>query len=221
MKTGLFALHNCFFVVKYAYMSKSQTLDKWMPQSESLSPKKRCVIYDFDGTLFLSPDRESGEVLYLEGTGSTWPYQGWWGRIESLMPPVVPDPIPHDLLVASTVEAYRKDCADTDTNLVLMTGRPFKARKRVQEILDHFDLKFHAYHYRGMKGQKGRDTLEIKLNIIESELLHPKLEILEIWEDRPEHTSAFLDHAKRRWRHLSVVVHDVLAGTHHQLGGKS
>lgn len=140
--------------------------------------------------------------------------------MESLMPPVVPHPPPETLLVAATVEAYRKDAQDENTNLVLMTGRPFKSRKRVQEILDHFGLKFHAYHYRGMSGQKGRDTLEIKLNIIENDLIHSGLEVLEIWEDRPEHTSAFMTQAKRRWSHLKVIIHDVMTGAHHQIGGQ-
>ena len=40
------------------------------------------VIYDFDGTLFHSPDREKGEVAYLEATGELWPFDGWFGRIE-------------------------------------------------------------------------------------------------------------------------------------------
>lgn len=205
-------------------MSKDLTLQKWLPQGSLLS-KKRVVIYDFDNTLFNSPGREEGEVLYLEGTGNLWPFGGWWGRIETLMPPIVPDPIPESMWIASTLAAYREDQKDKDAYLVMMTGRPFKCRKRVREILDSQNIVFHEEFYRGMKGQRGSDTLEIKLNIIEGKalgpLIHNSLEVLEIWEDRPEHSSRFMTEAKR-WKskygnHLrKVIIHDVLNQQHHE-----
>lgn len=201
-------------------MSREQTLEKWLPKSP-LKEKKRLVIYDFDNTLFNSPQREDGEILYLEATGKEWPFSGWWGRPETLLPPLVPDPIPESMLVAETVAAYRKDRECPDSFLVLMTGRPAKMRHRIREILSTFDIRFDDEFYRGMKGhpQHG-DTLDIKLNIIQSHLVHDALEILEIWEDRPEHSSRFMTEA-RRWKakyhnHLrKVIVHDV-TGEHHE-----
>ena len=71
-------------------MSKQQTLEKWLP-TKPRNRKRRAVIYDFDGTIFNSPDREAGELAYLEATGNMFPFPGWWGRIESLMPPVIPE----------------------------------------------------------------------------------------------------------------------------------
>ena len=38
------------------------------------------MIYDFDGTLFHSPNKELGEQLYEKSTGKKWPFKGWWGR---------------------------------------------------------------------------------------------------------------------------------------------
>lgn len=216
-------------------MSRDATLQKWLkdlpqkPGKQELPPpkprnrKKRISIYDFDGTLFNSPDRERGETLLFEATGELWPHQGWWGRAESLLPPIVPEKPGEEWFVAPTVEAYREDAKDEHTELILMTGRPYRLRWRVQQILDHHGIAFHDYRYRGMKGQKGRNTFEIKTNIIELELVHPALEILEIWEDRPEHTSDFLTLA-RRWKakyrdHLrKVVIHDVMTGQHHTIG---
>lgn len=199
---------------------KNKTIAKWLPDV----PKKRqrcsrVVIYDFDGTIFNSPDREQGETTYFEATGRTFPFPGWWGRLESLMPPVVPDKPGKEWLIEATIAAYREDIKDQDAEIILMTGRPFKNRKRVLEICGHFDLTFHEHYFRGQPGQRGRDTLEIKSNFIQ-DLMNPKLKILEIWEDRPEHVSAFLDAAKR-WKsnysnHLEkVIIHNVVSGENH------
>lgn len=199
-------------------MSKQQTLEKWL-SPKPRNRKRRLVIYDFDGTLFNSPDREAGELAYLEATGQTLPFPGWWGRLESLSPPIVPEIPGEEWLIPGTIAAYREDAKDENSELCLMTGRPFKNRKRVIAICDNFDLKFHHYYFRGQPGQKGRDTLEIKANFIEGDLIHGELAVLEIWEDRPEHTSAFCGLAKRwkaKFQHLSeVIVHDVMTSEAH------
>lgn len=183
--------------------------------------RNRLVIYDFDGTLFRSPDREEGSSLYFEATGNHWPHAGWWGRIETLQPPVVPEPIPEALWIQETVEAHQKDVQDKDAFVVLMTGRPYKNRRRVQEILSSKGLEFHREYYRGMRGQTGRDTFDIKVNIIEQELFHDGLNSLEIYEDRQEHLSAFMDKAKK-WKSLmdkhleKIIIRDVPNNVHYQ-----
>lgn len=183
--------------------------------------RNRLVIYDFDGTLFRSPDREEGSSLYFDATGNYWPHAGWWGRIETLQPPVVPDPIPESLWIQETVEAYQKDVQDKDAFLVLMTGRPYKNRRRVQEILASKGIEFHREYYRGMRGQTGRDTFDIKVNIIEGELFHDKLNNVEIYEDRQEHLSAFMTCAKK-WKSLmtkhldKIIIRDVPNKVHYE-----
>jgi hypothetical protein len=194
---------------------------KWWQKSHFRSTgtpmKKRAVIYDFDGTIFNSPDREKGELTYLEATGELFPYQGWWGRPETLLPPIVPEFPGEEWLIKETIENYKKDALDQEnTELILMTGRPYKNRKRIIAICNHFGLFFHKYYFRGMKGQKGRDTFEIKINIIKQDVIKERLTTLELWEDRQEHVSGFLNHAKK-WRteyqHLEkIIVHDVLGG---------
>lgn len=177
---------------------------------------KRIVIFDFDNTLFNSPNRELGETLYFEATGNLWPFAGWYGRTETLMAPIVPDPIPVDFLIENTVKAYREYVSDPEIGLVMMTGRPPKMSARIKEILDYFELKFHDYYFRGAKGENFYgDTIELKLLNIENKILHEELEILEIWEDRPEHCSRFINEIKK-WKALpgmrlhTVVIHDVL-----------
>lgn len=200
-------------------MSKEQTLQKWIQKSSTR--RDRAVIYDFDGTLFNSPNREAGEVTYFESTGKMFPFPGWWGRVESLSPPIVPEFPGEEWLIAPTIAAFREDEKDENTALILMTGRPFKHRKRVIAICEHFGLNFHDHYFRGQPGQKGRDTLEIKSNFITEHVIHEGLKVFEIWEDRPEHTSEFLNFAKRwksQYKHLErIIIHDVLSGLHHTI----
>lgn len=187
----------------------------------SYKQRNRLLIYDFDGTLFESPDRKKGSILYHKATGNYWPYRGWWGRIESLITPVIPDPIPESLWVKEVVGRYREDIKDKNAFVVLMTGRPYKIRHRVKEILNSQNIIFHREYYRGMPGQKGRDTLDIKINIMEKKLFHDNLKSVEIFEDRTEHLNAFMTKAKL-WKSLmannleKIVVHDATNNLHYE-----
>lgn len=191
-----------------------QTFSEWLLESDGLGRKERLVIYDFDGTIFNSPDREVGEEIYIRETGMGLPFSGWWGRIESLSPPIVPNKPGEEWLIRSTIENYKEEVArrGIDTELVLMTGRPFKMKGRVVEICDYFGLGFDYYFFRGQSGSKGSDTLEIKANFIINDLVHDGLKVLEIWEDRPEHIIGFANFAKElklRFPHIEkVIIHD-------------
>jgi hypothetical protein len=193
-----------------------KTLSKWLPQK-----KKRTVIYDWDNTLFnaLSPD--IGKQLYLEKTGQPWPFTGWWGRLETLLPPLVNEPITEDHFVADTLAALREDRKRDDTNCYLMTGRPYKVKTRVLDILKIVQADFDGYYFRGGRNQSHlSDTLDIKLHIIANELIHPELNILEIWEDRDEHVIRFVEEAniwKNNHGQLQIVIHDVIAGKKHNI----
>lgn len=44
----------------------------------------KLYIFDFDGTLANTPSPEFGKPEYKKITGTDWPYQGWWGRVESM-----------------------------------------------------------------------------------------------------------------------------------------
>lgn len=169
----------------------------------------KMAIFDFDGTLVKSPDRTEGENLYFEATGKMFPFGGWWGRLETLIPPVFPQNPTEEYFIKPIVEAYKLTAQCPQTELILMTGRPYKHRKRIVEILDCQNLKFHQYYFRGQPGQKGRDTLEIKCNFID-DLIHDSLEKLEIYEDRATHVSFFYD-MRKKWKNKvkEVIIHDV------------
>jgi hypothetical protein len=159
---------------------------------------KRCVIYDFDDTLFYSPLREDGEARYFEATGEVFPFPGWWGRKESLMHPVLPNPITNDFWNLPTVQKAREDLEldSKENHIVMMTGRPFKMRNIVKDILNSGNLNFHDYYFRNMPKSKGSDTFEFKMFVIKNWLLESDTEILEIHEDRQEHLSGFMKELK-------------------------
>jgi len=178
-------------------------------------------VFDFDGTLFASPEEERAKELYFEAMGRLWPHQGYWGRAESLQHPIIPDPIPKEMFIGPVVDRYREDFKDKNKKVVLMTGRPYKNRKHVQRILASNQISFHEEYYRGQPGSKGRNTLEIKMNFIKDHLIHDELEIIEIWEDRVDHLSAFMTeakHLKTKYKnHLEkVIVHDAPNFLHYE-----
>jgi|LakMenEpi03Aug12_release.lakeMendotaPanAssembly.Ray.scaffolds.fasta_scaffold262589_2 hypothetical protein len=194
------------------------TFEKFVTIKESEEIKK-LVIYDFDGTLFKSPDDKEGKEIYEEETGEPWPFKGWWGRNESLLPPIVPQkPDPH-WYIQDVVSNQKKDSEDPNAKVVLMTGRPFQIKNRVMEILDHAGIRFDNTFFAGQSGTKGSGTFEIKSNNIKM-LLNNDFDLLEIWEDRPEHVEAFTylgsQLKKTNPRLQSVIIHDVPNGTTNQ-----
>lgn len=140
-------------------------------------------LYDFDGTLFRSPERPSW-----------WPEKGWWSKAESLGPPCVPDKPGAEWWVESTVEAAKKSISDPETFAVLCTGRLLaKFHARMFNLLGHIGLRFDEVHL-----TPGGGTLPFKLKIIESLLnKFPDLEKVEVWEDRSEHVGAFKSMAEQ------------------------
>jgi len=176
--------------------------------------KARVAIYDFDGTIFHSPEREQGELSYFNATGEFFPHAGWWGKNETLIPPIVPQIPDSSWYLQETLKAHREDSLRDDTEVILMTGRPYKNRHRILEICDLAGLKFDRHFFKGQPGQKGSDTFSVKRNFIQDHIFHPELKVLEIWEDRPEHVSNFINIAKY-WKFKTnktleqIIVHDV------------
>lgn len=188
------------------------------PKPSLSKQKKRLVIYDFDNTLFKSPKKEEGEEAYLDATGKMWPFQGWYGRVETMLPPLVADVPEDEMWIQDTVEGFRADSERSDTHVVTMTGRPYKWRWRIRQLLDGQGLVPDEDHYRGCPTHpRGNDTISIKLLILKDWLIHQKLEIVEVWEDRPEHSSIFMTELKRLKANRSnslreAVVHDLSSG---------
>lgn len=167
---------------------------------------KKLVIYDFDGTLFRSCDEVEGKRLYKEKTGISWPYRGWWGCIESLMPPLVPVLPGDEWYFCDVVSAQKKD----DGYLVLMTGRLDIFRERVLELIENVGMRFDEIYF----GKSNVKTFVMKCERIRDLLSRGKYSVLEIWEDRIEHIDGFVKLCRELKGELleSAIVHDVSSG---------
>jgi hypothetical protein len=127
-------------------------------------------IFDFDGTLFASPDRPDW-----------WPLPGYWSRPESLSPPYVPARPGPDWWSGAVVSAARRAMSDGYT--VLLTGRHQRVGHRIKDLLHGEGLRFDDYFF----SPGDEDTLPFKSRVIVDlvERIEPEQVIL--WDDREEH----------------------------------
>ena len=136
----------------------------------------RVAVFDFDGTLFGSPEKPVW-----------WPWQGFWGRPESLSPPYVPENPGAEWWASPVVHAARQAMADPQTLTVMMTGRPPKLEARIRQMLDGMGLRFDHYYF-----SRGDSTLPFKLAMLDQLIkLNWDARLVEMWEDRSEHIGAF------------------------------
>lgn len=144
-------------------------------------------VYDFDNTLVKTPKREEAEAAYLAANGTPWPFQGFYGRLESLLPPVFPDAPDASFLITEVAECYRKP---EEAYKVLLTGRPMKMRSRVKEICVRLGCEFDDWFLRGHPAFDNHgDTLQFKKSVLLN--LLGRFDALEMWEDREDHFVAF------------------------------
>ena len=175
--------------------------------------KSRIAIYDFDGTLFNSPSPDAGRIRYKEITGFDYPHIGWWGRIETLSHPLVPE-IPSDEWYRNDVIShYHDDRSCSNTNLILMTGRTYKFQSRIMQILDARKLKFEQYFFAGKRDTQGSNGLEIKCNNIKH-IVKPHHNKLEVCEDRQYQIEVFKEFfglLLKKSNLKEIIIHDAVS----------
>jgi hypothetical protein len=195
-----------------------------------LSKAKRLAIFDFDGTLVLTPEREDGIRIWKEQKGFIWPHRGYWGRRESLEAPILPWPPAQELLQQHIADQFHQAKTDGETYTVLMTGRHGGLEKHVQRILDHYGLYADAEFFKAHPSlvnhpkypRQSDETFDYKWHVICDRLLHPGIQILEIWEDQERWLRKFLHHApdlQTPYPHLTWKIHDVTKNEDYQGGG--
>lgn len=190
----------------------------------------KLVVIDFDGTLFKSPENTPRNIrLYEEATGLPWLIskelsvqltqkhkklipirRGWWGRYETLEPPITPDPVPGDWFIQETVNALKQAKTDPESLPIIMTGRYLALQNQILRILYDgkvIDIEKNMSIYKnidsvpllclGMDGpvkdytNKPSETFPWKCWIMEQYCLAYQIDSIEIWEDREEHIEKF------------------------------
>lgn len=159
-----------------SYLFYKLAQENFEENEKDLSSLKRLAIFDFDGTLFASPERPSW-----------WKFEGFWGRPETLNPPFVPQVPDNSWWSSEVLSEASQAISDPATFAILLTGRPKKLGNRIIELVNSQGLNFQEYHF-----ASGGSTLDFKLRVIGNLLeKYPSISFVEMWDDRSEHTPAF------------------------------
>ena len=139
-------------------------------------------IFDFDGTLADTPNKEDGIVLWESKTKKDYPHKGWWSKPESLDESVF-----NIKLIDETKRDYIGESVDKNTLMVMLTGRIPKLANQVEKVLHKNGIIFDEYHYK----EKG-DTFTSKINTLKKLVdQNPNVTEIEMWEDRLNHADGF------------------------------
>ena len=149
-------------------------------------------VFDFDGTLFKSPDKPPS-------------YSGnWWISKDSLNPPYVPK-IPDDSYWnMDIVLKAKQEINQPNTFCVLFTGRVDQFfEDRVKELLKQKKLNFKIIKLNTFGG----DTAEFKITEINSILnKFKKIKNIELWDDEPEKIELYKEKFQKKVNFLSHLV---------------
>eukprot|EP00172_Hildenbrandia_rubra_P000459 Plantae.Rhodophyta-Hildenbrandia_rubra.ctg1223.p1 GENE.Plantae.Rhodophyta-Hildenbrandia_rubra.ctg1223~~Plantae.Rhodophyta-Hildenbrandia_rubra.ctg1223.p1 ORF type:complete len:224 (-),score=36.51 Plantae.Rhodophyta-Hildenbrandia_rubra.ctg1223:753-1424(-) len=202
--------------------------------SATTSPSQITTLhcFDFDGTLIRTPGLVEGKALYYKHTGRPWPYRGWWGRLESLKPPIVPDPFPASMFIDDVYTKWRRVRAGLVDGAVgfVATGRRSVFREQVVKILGSCNdwtgenggdevekMRLGDGWEKGVccfsgAGKMSVDEWKMGL-VVEVVKQLGDVRIVYMWEDRAEHAKVFEDVLGKRLRGIGVrlIVNRVIA----------
>ena len=139
------------------------------------------AVFDFDGTLFRSPERPS------------WYDTTWYTSEASLGQPCVPDVPGSDWWIASTIAAAKKAISDPDVYAVLLTGRSAthaNYRHRVPELLKQQGLHFDEVHLHPGGAWSPDATPAFKSATVAKLLGKFDFDALHMWDDEPKNFAA-------------------------------
>lgn len=159
---------------------------------------KTLYCFDFDGTLVHSPTPELGKPIWQDRTGDIWPYNGWWGKSESLDTNIFHVP-KHEWVHKRYLEAQ----SDENRHLILATGRLRKVnmmRENVDIILEQHGFSFDEIHLNW-----GEDTYNFKIKLFEETIEKIKCDRFVMYDDRHEHLVKFREWATKQKISIEIV----------------
>jgi len=161
-------------------------------------------VYDFDGTLFRSPEKPDW-----------WTGKFWWFDPQSLDEPCVPERPGGDWWIGSTVSQAKRSIADPNVWAILMTGRSDKRfRWRVPELLKQVGLKFDEVHL----APSGSSTEYFKVSVLKGILQrYPHLTAARFWDDNTPNLKQFKAVAEKAG--LKAETHAIKVPAHHLFCG--
>ena len=156
---------------------------------------KRLSAFDFDGTLMNSPEKETGKIEWQEKMGKPYPFEGWWGRPESL------DLSVFDIKPFPTVlHQLEREKSYSDSYVIVLTSRQEKLRPYVQAVLDKNNIlvdKLDMKHGWMNKGQK----------ILKYSQEFPELTEINVYDDMNEHINAYQEIKNQIPEHITLNIY--------------
>jgi hypothetical protein len=162
-------------------------------------------VFDFDGTFFHTTDQHEGKRIWLEKTGLVWPYNGWWGKSETLNPDIFYSPVNQWVL-----SKYKAAMDDPKTCVILATGRLKKVanmRTYIEMILDENGITFDEMGdgNAGIYLNWGGDTFMFKTKLFEQLMSKLKVKDLIMYDDRHEHIVKFKEWAIGQRADVTII----------------
>lgn len=150
--------------------------------------------FDFDGTLFDTPDPEIGKPIFKEKTGLDWPHRGWWSKRESLDTKI--------FKIKPIDWVYREYLKATSTNdmVIMATGRMESLRDQVTKILKSNNIEFNITYL-----NPGMDTYIYKTRVFGGLIDKHKPEKFIMYDDRDAHLEKFIDWAKTQPCEIDII----------------
>ena len=109
---------------------------KLLENKQKSSGVKVLNVFDFDGTLFDTPDADTGKKDYERAFKTQYPHKGWFGKEESLSDELDIPPI------KSTNQFYRKLSQRPDSLTIVISDRAFFLKDRLSQFLSDRGYKF-------------------------------------------------------------------------------
>lgn len=175
---------------------------------------KTLYSFDFDDTLFHTPGMEEGKSIWESETGLSWPYNGWWGKSETIDPDIFY--IPKNEFV---YRKYLEATSDESGASILATGRLNKVpgmRENVEKILRQNNMSFDELQVikssipNGVGGvylNWGGDTYNFKTKLFEELIQLTDCDHFVMYDDRHEHLVRFKEWAAEQ--DCKITVFDI------------
>lgn len=131
-------------------------------------------VFDFDGTLSDSALAIPGKEMWEKKYNIQYPHIGWWGRLESLDINVF-----GNKLFPNLVNVIKKDIANTESYVIILTNRLPRFENRINEILSENGIHVDKIDTKRDERTKGDRLLEYVNQF-------PDLKFINVYEDDNE-----------------------------------
>lgn len=144
-------------------------------------------VFDFDGTLFDTPDSKQ---QYEEITGRKWPFGGFFGEPESLLPPLKIKPGP-------ALADYHRHFGRGGSMMAVLTARNQKTEAAVRRVLTDHQVFPDLLLVKPLSLRQ--DNPVFKVNQL-SQLLKrlPHVRVVKFWDDREDNLEAVQEYASKQ-----------------------